>query len=210
MATVHNSTVRCSPVRLGRGSTAIAGRRSAVAVVAVTGVLLLAATACGGGTTTARLLKTPASRGPASDARSSNTSVTRDPEVVLHALDAVGLALCHSDYSDLAEYNIYRLFGAVSTKRYFPHRAAVPIHSVNAEAVSCITPNQPDTGAIEIDVYPTPTAASGALRRVGQVWLTGWLYGNIAVLVDKTVPLLQSQQVGDVLDHLPGAIPVRL
>jgi hypothetical protein len=36
------------------------------------------------------------------------------------------------------------------------------------------------------------------------------LYGNVAVLVDKAVPLPQSQQVGDILDHLPGAVPFRL
>jgi hypothetical protein len=141
---------------------------------------------------------------------SSTTSVTRDPAVIVNALNAVGLALCHSYYSDLAEYDIYRLLGAVSTQRYFPHHAAVLIHSGNVEALSCITPNQPDTGAIEIDVYPTPAVAAEALHQVGQVWLTGWLYGNVAVLVDKAVPLLQSQQVGDILDHLPGAVPFRL
>jgi hypothetical protein len=129
--------------------------------------------------------------------------------VIVHALDAAGLALCHTDYSDLAQYNIYGLLGAVSTQRYFPHHAALPIHSGNVEALSCITPNQQDTGAIEIDVYPTPSVASEALRQAGQVWLTGWLYGNVAVLVDKTVPPPQSQQVGDVLDHLQGAVALR-
>ena len=183
--------------------------RAAVSVLALLGVLLLAATACGGGTTRERVSNAPASHGPPPDTLSSNTSATRDPAVIVHALDAAGLALCHSDYSDFAQYNVYGLLGAVSTQRYFPHHAVVPIHSGNAEALSCITPNQPDTGAIEIDVYPTPSVASEALRQVGQVWLTGWLYGNVAVLVDKTVPAPQSQQVGDVLDHLPGAVAFR-
>jgi hypothetical protein len=210
MTTPENAMVNRWLVPLGGGSTAMVARRSALAALALTGVLLPAATACGGGTTGERLSETPASPGPPPDTLSSNTSVTRDPAVIVDGLDAVGLALCHSDYSDLAEYNIYGLFGAVSTQRFFPHHVAVPIHLGHVDALSCVTPNQPDTGAIEIDVYPSPAVASEALRQVGQVWLASWLYGNVAVLVDKQVPIDQSQRVRDVLDHLPGAFPFRL
>jgi hypothetical protein len=210
MARADNPTVRHFPVLRGRGSTAIATGRLALGALAVTGVVLLAATACGDGTTREQLSNTPASPGPPPATLSSSTLVTRDPAAIVASLDAVGLALCHSDYSDLAEYNIYGLFGAVSTQRYFPHHMAMIIHSGNVEALSCVTPSQPDTGAIEIDVYPTPADASAAVRRVGQIWQTGWLYGNVAVLVDKTVPPPQSQQVGDVLDHLSGAVALQL
>ena len=184
MTTRRKPTAGCSP----------AGR-AAVCALAVMGVLLLTATGCGGTTTRERL---------------SNTPATRDPAAIVDALDAAGLALCHTDYSDLAQYNIYGLFGAVSTQRYFPHHAALPIHSGNVESLSCVTPNQPDSGAIEIDVYPTPSRASEALRQVGQIWLAGWLYGNVAVLVDRAMPTPQSQQVGDVLERLPGAVAFRL
>ena len=199
MTTRRKPTAGCSP----------AGR-AAVCALAVMGVLLLTATGCGGTTTRERLSNTPASHGPPPDTLSSNTPATRDPVAIVDALDAAGLALCHTDYSDLAQYNIYGLFGAVSTQRYFPHHAALPIHSGNVESLSCVTPNQPDSGAIEIDVYPTPSRASEALRQVGQIWLAGWLYGNVAVLVDRAMPTPQSQQVGDVLDRLPGAVAFRL
>ena len=209
MARAHHPTAGSSSFRRIRGSAAAATGRLAVAALAVTGVLLLAVTACGYATTREQLSNAPASPGPPPETASSSTSVTRNPTAIVDSLDAVGLALCHSDHSDLAEYNIYRLLGAVSTQRYFPHHTAMTIHSDNGEALSCVTPNQPDTGAIEIDVYPTPSVASEALRQVGQVWLTGWLYGNVAVLVDKTMPLPQSQLVGEVLDHLSGAVALR-
>ena len=133
----------------------------------------------------------------------------RDPQVIINALDAAGLALCHSDYNDLAGYNVYGILGAYSTRRFFPHHSALPIHSGNTDALSCITANQPDTGAIEMDVYPSPAVASAALRKVGHIWLASWLYGNVAVVVEQRMPLPLAQQVGEVLDHLSGAARLR-
>jgi hypothetical protein len=139
----------------------------------------------------------------------SNGAVSRDPEVIVQALDAAGLALCHSDYSDAAEYDIYGLLGAYSTRRYFPHHSAVPIRTDGTAALSCVSASQPNTGAVELDVYPSPSEASAALRRVGQVWLAAWLYGNVALVLDQTTTRPVEQQVSQVLDHLPGAFRVR-
>jgi hypothetical protein len=124
------------------------------------------------------------------------------------ALDAAGLGLCHSDYSDLPQYDIYGILGALSTKRYFPHHSAVPIHTDNTDAVSCVTPSQPGSGTVEIDAYPSHDVAAAVLRQVGQVWLGTWLYGNIAIVVDQAPPP-EAQEVRQVLEHLPGAFPFR-
>jgi hypothetical protein len=67
-----------------------------------------------------------------------------------------------------------------------------------------VTANQPNTGAVEIDVYPSAADASAALRQVGRIWLDAWLYGNVAILDDQTTPPPVAQQVREVLDHLPG------
>jgi hypothetical protein len=139
----------------------------------------------------------------------SNSGLSRDPEVIVNALDAAGLALCHSDYSDAAEYDIYGLLGAYSTRRYFPHHSAVPIRADGTGGLSCVSPSQPNTGAIELDVYPSPSEASAALQRVGQVWLAAWLYGNVALVLDQTTPPPVEQQVSQVLDHVPGAFRLR-
>lgn len=133
-----------------------------------------------------------------------SATATSDPQIIVDALDAAGLALCHSDYSDFAQYNIYGILGAYATRRFFPHHLAVPVPTTNGEALSCVTPNQPNTGAIEIDVYPSAVDASAALRQVGRIWLDAWLYGNVSILVDQTTPGPVAQEVSGVLDHLPG------
>jgi hypothetical protein len=115
------------------------------------------------------------------------------------------LALCHSKYNDLAESNIYGILGAYATLRFFPHDSAVLVRWDPADAQSCTTAKQPNTGAVEIDVYPSPAVSSAALREVGRVWRASWLYGNVAVVVDQTTPLPFAQQEAQVLDHLPGA-----
>jgi hypothetical protein len=170
-------------------------------------VLALVAAACSARTTGTPSPTTGTLIAPSLGASSSNgpPNVTRDPQVIVDALDAAGLALCHSDYSDAAQYNIYGILGADANWRFFPHHTAVPIRSENASALSCNTTNQPNTGAIEIDVYPSALDASVALRQVGKIWLASWLYGNVAVVVDQTTPLPLAQQEGQVLDHLPGA-----
>jgi hypothetical protein len=114
------------------------------------------------------------------------------------------LALCHSDYSDGAQYDVYGILGATATWRFFPHHNAVLVPSDDGNALSCVAPNQPATGVIEIDVYPSAVDAAAALRQVGQIWLYAWLYGNVAILVDQTTPLPVAQVVFEVLDHLPG------
>jgi hypothetical protein len=138
-----------------------------------------------------------------SSSSNGSANVTRSPQVIVDALDAAGLALCHSEYNDLAESNIYGILGAYATLRFFPHHSAVPTHLDPTE--SCTVANQPKTGVIEIDVYPSPAVASAVLREVGKVWWASWLYGNVAVVVDQTTPLPFAQQEAQVLDHLPGA-----
>jgi hypothetical protein len=135
---------------------------------------------------------------------SGSAANARDPQVIVNALDAADLALCHSDYSDAAQYDVYGILGATATWRFFPHHTAVPVPSVNGNVLSCVTPHQPNTGAIEIDVYPSALNASAVLRQVGQIWLYAWLYGNVAVIVDQTTPFPVAQVVREVLDHLPG------
>ena len=133
---------------------------------------------------------------------------TRDPQVIVDALDTAGLALCHADYSDGAQYNIYGIFGASGTWRFFPKHSAVLVPTDNGEALSCVTANQPNTGVIEIDVYPSVADASGSLRQVGRIWLDAWLYGNVAIHVDQTTPGPVAQEVRGVLDHLPGTTQI--
>jgi hypothetical protein len=167
--------------------------------------LALVAGACGGGTSGAPSSNQRPVNAPHTGAPSSNGSanVTRNPQVIVDALDAAGLALCDSKYNDLAESNIYGILGAYTTLRFFPHHSAVPTQSEPTEG--CATANQPKTGAIEIDVYPSPAVTSAALREVGKVWWASWLYGNVAVVVDQTTPPWFAQQEAQVLDHLPGA-----
>ena len=136
-----------------------------------------------------------------------SAAATRDPQVIVDALDAAGLALCHSDYSDGAQYDVYGILGASATWRFFPHHLAVEVPTAtaaNGSALSCLTPNQPNTGVIEVDVYPSAVDASVALRQVGQIWLDAWLYGNVAVLIDQTTPGPIAQVVSEVIDQLPG------
>jgi hypothetical protein len=133
-----------------------------------------------------------------------SATATRDPQVIIDALNAAGLALCHADYSDFAQYNIYGILGASATWRFFPHHSAVPVPADNGEPLSCVTANQPNTGVIEIDIYPSAAEATAALRQAGQIWLDCWLYGNVAILDDQTTPPPVAQQVREVLDHLPG------
>ena len=76
--------------------------------------------------------------------------------------------------------------------------------TANGDVLSCVTANQPNTGVIEIDVYPSAADASAALRQVGKIWLDAWQYGNVAILDDQTTPPLVAQQVREVLDHLQG------
>ena len=131
-------------------------------------------------------------------------TATRDPQVIVDALDAAGLALCHADYSDGAQYDIYGILGASATWRFFPHHFAVPVP--NGPDMSCVTPNQPNTGVIEIDVYPSAINAQRALRYVERFWLAAWLYGNVAILIDQTTPLPLAQEEREVLDQIPGTV----
>jgi hypothetical protein len=172
---------------------------------ALTGMALLAV-ACTGqtdGAPSSKARSVPVSPTGTSIAADSVTT-TRDPQVIIDALNAAGLALCHADYSDFAQYNIYGILGASATWRFFPHHAAVPVSTANGDVLSCVTASQPNTGVIEIDVYPSASNASAALRQVGRVWLDAWLYGNVAILVDQTTPGPVAQEVSEVLHHLPG------
>ena len=137
-----------------------------------------------------------------------STSVTRDPQVIVDALDAAGLALCHSYLSDGAEYNIYGILGASATWRFFPHHTAERVPSVNGDDLSCVTPNQSNTGVIEIDVYPHGADASAALRQAGRLWLYAWLDGNVAIHVDQSTPPPVADVAREVLEHLPGTTRV--
>jgi hypothetical protein len=128
--------------------------------------------------------------------------------VLVDALNAAGLELCHSDYNDGAQYNFFGILGASSTWRFFPHNSAVPVIAQNGEALTCLTPNQPNTGVVEIDVYASSGDASAALRQVGHIWLNAWLYGNIAILVDQTTPGPVAQEMSEVLDHLAGTTQI--
>jgi hypothetical protein len=137
----------------------------------------------------------------------ASANATHNPQIIVDALNAAGLALCHSDYSDGAQYDIYGLLGATATWRFFPHHSAVPVPAIawiNGPAVSCMTPSQPNTGVIEIDLYPSASVASAALRQVRHLWLDAWLYGNVAILVDETTPGPIAHEVSGVLDHLLG------
>jgi hypothetical protein len=169
-------------------------------------VMALAATACAGQTSGGSPLKPrPVTVSPMSvEASNPSAPATRDPQLIVDELEAAGLALCHSDYSDAAQYNIFGFFGADATWRFFPHHSAVPVHVGNTDVLSCATADQPNTGVIEIDVYPSAVDASAALHQVGHIWLDGWLYGNVDVLVDQTTPPSVDQEVRDVLDQLPG------
>jgi hypothetical protein len=133
-----------------------------------------------------------------------SAATTGDPRVIVNALNAAGLALCHSDYSDGAQYDVFGILGATATWRFFPHHIALPVPADGTDALSCVAANQPNTGVIEVDVYPSATDASAALRQVGQIWLGAWLYGNVAILVDQTTPLPIAQEVSGILGHLPG------
>lgn len=169
-------------------------------------LLALLATACASQTSGAPLSKqrsVPVTTTGTSPSDGAATA-TRDPGVVVDSLNAAGLALCHSDYSDGAQYDVYGILGATATWRFFPHHNAVLVPSDDGNALSCVAPNQPATGVIEIDVYPSAVDAAAALRQVGQIWLYAWLYGNVAILVDQTTPLPVAQVVFEVLDHLPG------
>jgi hypothetical protein len=139
-----------------------------------------------------------------------SATATGDPRVIVDTLNAAGLALCHSAYSDGAPYDVFGILGATATWRFFPHHTAVPVPSDGVDALSCVATNQPNTGVIEVDVYPSATDASAALRQVGQIWLDAWLYGNIAILVDQTTPLPIAQEVSGILGHLPGTTQFRL
>ena len=168
--------------------------------------LAMLAAACTGHTSGA-----PSSKAQSVSVTPTGTSIptepattTRDPRVIVDALNAAGLALCHSDYSDDAQYDIFGILGATATWRFFPHHTAAPVPADGTDAVSCVAANQPNTGVIEVDVYPSATDASAALRQVGQIWLDAWLYGNIAILVDQTTPQPIAQQVSGILGHLPG------
>jgi hypothetical protein len=168
-------------------------------------VMALLAAAC-----TGQVRGSPSSKPrsvPASLSDGSATA-TRNPQVIVDALDTAGLALCHSDYSDFAQYNIYGVLGALATWRYFPHHSAVPVPAGNTVALSCVTANQPNTGVIEIDTYPSAADASAALRQGGKIWLNAWLDGNVAIHVDQTTPGPVAQEVRGVLDHLPGTSQV--
>lgn len=137
----------------------------------------------------------------------ASDSATHNPQTIVDSLNAAGLALCHSDYSDGAQYDIFSFLGATATWRFFPHHSAVPVPAIawiNGPAVSCLTPSQPNTGVIEIDLYPSATVASAALRQVRHLWVDAWLYGNVAILVDETTPGPVAHEVSGVLDHLPG------
>jgi hypothetical protein len=131
-----------------------------------------------------------------------------DPQVIVDALNAAGLDLCHSYYNDGAQYDIYGILGATATLQFFPHHSVVPVTGENGDALSCVAPNQPNTGAVEIDVYPSAANASFALRQVGHIWLDAWLYGNVAVLVDQNTPGSIAQEISAVLDHMPNATRV--
>jgi hypothetical protein len=185
-------------------------RVEALSLKAVLTVSALLAAACTGQATGA-----PSSKPQSVSVTTTGTTpfdgsatATGDPQVIVDALDAAGLALCHSNFSDGAQYNVFGILGASATWRFFPHHVAVPVPAAtaaNAPALSCVTPNQPNTGVIEVDVYPSAVDASAALRQVGQIWLDAWLYGNVAILVDQTTPFPVAQEVRGVLDHLPGS-----
>jgi hypothetical protein len=139
-----------------------------------------------------------------------SAATTGDPRVIVDALNAAGLALCHSDDSDAARYDVFGILGATATWRFFPHHTAVPVRAAGADALSCVAGNQPNSGVIEVDVYPSATDASAALRQVGQIWLDAWLDGNIAILVDQTTPLPIALEVRGILGHVPGTTPFQL
>jgi hypothetical protein len=164
------------------------------------------AAACTGQTSGA-----PSSRAESVPVTETGTSIptesattTLDPRVIVDTLNAFGLALCHSDYSDFAQYDVFGILGATATWRFFPHHTAVPVPAAGTDAMSCVAANQPNTGVVEVDVYPSATDAAAALRQVGQIWLDAWLYGNIAILVDQTTPLPIAQEVSGILGRLPG------
>ena len=187
-------------------------RRYLSLTAALTGIALLAA-ACTGETREA-----PSSKPRSVPVTTTGTvltsrpaDATRDAQVIIDALNAAGLALCHSDYSDGAQYDIYGILGASATWRFFPHHSAVPVPAtarIDGPALSCVTQNQPNTGVIEVDIYPSAADASATVRQVGHVWLDAWLYGNVAILVDQTTPGPVAQQVSEVLDHLPGTTQI--
>jgi hypothetical protein len=123
----------------------------------------------------------------------------------LDALNAAGLALCHTDDDNGAGSNI---FGAYATNSHYPHHKPVPYQSGNTPKVSCNTTNQPNTGTIEIDQYHSGATASSALQQFGEngTWLIGWHYGNVTVEVTQSTPPAVSQQIAQVVDHLPGSL----
>jgi hypothetical protein len=184
-------------------------RVEALSLKAALTVVVLLAAACTGQATGAPSSKPQSVSGTTTGTTPSGGSATAtgDPRVIVDALDAAGLALCHADYSDGAQYDIFGILGATATWRFFPHHSAVPVPAAttaNGPALSCVTPNQPNTGVIEVDVYPSAVDASAVLRQVGHIWLDAWLYGNVAVLIDQTTPGPIAQEVREVLDRLPG------
>jgi hypothetical protein len=187
------------------------GRANLKAALLVMALLAAACTGQASGSPSSKPRSVPVSPTGTTGTSPANGSATatRDPQVIVDALDAAGMALCHADYSDGAQYNIYGILGASGTWRFFPHHSAAPVPTNNGEVLSCVTANQPNTGAVEIDVYPSAADASAALRQVGHIWLDAWLYGNVAILVDQTTPPPVAQQVHEVLDHLPGTTQFR-
>ena len=128
--------------------------------------------------------------------------LARDPQTVVDALDAAGLALCHSTDDD-GHGNLY---GAYANKYYFPHHMAENIQVGNTPETSCDTTDQPNTGQIEIDQYHSVAVASNSLQAASRnsSSLIGWQYGNVTIEVTQTTPPDISQQIAQVLDHLPG------
>jgi hypothetical protein len=139
-----------------------------------------------------------------------SATTSGDPRVIVDALNAAGLALCHSDYNDGAQYDVFGILGATATWRFFPHHTAVPVRADGRDALSCVAGNQPNSGVIEVDVYPSATDASAALGQVSHIWLDAWLDGNIAILVDQTTPPPIAEEVSGILGRVPGTTPFQL
>ena len=86
-----------------------------LAALALVAVLAMVAAACGGTSGAPSSSGPPSSGAPSSESLLSKGSpnTARDPQVIVDALDAAGLALCHSDDSDFAEYKRLRHLGRV-------------------------------------------------------------------------------------------------
>ena len=117
--------------------------RRYVAMVAATAILGVAAAACsGGGSSTGTTTAGSAPNTSATSAPGTAGGSARDPQTVVDALDAAGLALCHSTDDD-GHGNLY---GAYANKYYFPHHMAENIQVGNTPETSCDTTDQPNTG----------------------------------------------------------------